>query len=706
MSPHFPTLHKVGAVAVTAALVLLGLVVLPQAASAATIYVDDLSDDGTSDTLRGAIDAANLTDGPDIIEIRVPGTITISTATIDVTAGVYIYGATTGAGTTLTRDFSGDMFTVAMSGTSFDRDFTMLDVELQGTNGVYTGRAVTVTSVNPARNLGFYNSYFFGFTGAAFGGAVAVEGTSGGFTADSTDFTNNAASGAGPADGGGTVYLKNVAGAIQFSSVNLQASSAERGGGIYVDSPTASVTIVGSQISAATATGDGGGGVFVQSAASVSVQSSTFTSNQSQNAGGGLSVDAVPNTAIIDSTFSQNESLANRGGALYANQGTLTVESSLFSFNTALSSTGGAIGTLGTLDSLRVIDSDFHDNIAVEGGAILVDGYTGNSWVTGSTFRDNVAKDQGVTGRGGAISFGSAGVPAPFTITATTFESNAAYRVTGGGVIDAPGYAGAIYSAAVNDELLIEDSTFRDNSLGIAGSNFGVSIFIDASLVQGYFGIVNSTFSEPAPNYAVYVDGFSGGAEFVVAHTTFTTDYAIAINANTTASRVSHAIFDSAPNAIPIFINSGPPLAVEWSLFRAPVDAAIAATNTAFSVPTMLLGPLQNNGGPTETRMPLPGSPAIDKGNPAAVLLPAYDQREAPFDRVVNSIVDIGAVEALVTSATLPDTGSTISPFTPIIGSALLLLGVGAMIFTQMRPRRGPARHAAVSERQLRRVDL
>src|SRR5207244_11930018 len=30
-----------------------------------------------------------------------------------------------------------------------------------------------------------------------------------------------------------------------------------------------------------------------------------------------------------------------------------------------------------------------------------------------------------------------------------------------------------------------------------------------------------------------------------------------------------------------------------------------------------MLGPLQDNGGPTKTHVPLPGSPALDAGNPA-----------------------------------------------------------------------------------------
>jgi hypothetical protein len=56
------------------------------------------------------------------------------------------------------------------------------------------------------------------------------------------------------------------------------------------------------------------------------------------------------------------------------------------------------------------------------------------------------------------------------------------------------------------------------------------------------------------------------------------------------------------------------------------------------------LGPLQNNGGPTATMAPLPGSPAIGAGVNAAV--PAgvtTDQRG--FKRIVGATVDVGAVE-------------------------------------------------------------
>jgi PKD domain/RTX calcium-binding nonapeptide repeat (4 copies) len=64
-----------------------------------------------------------------------------------------------------------------------------------------------------------------------------------------------------------------------------------------------------------------------------------------------------------------------------------------------------------------------------------------------------------------------------------------------------------------------------------------------------------------------------------------------------------------------------------------------------------LLGPLQNNGGFTETMALLPGSPAIDAGSTALAVDPttglplAYDQRGPGFARIVNGTVDIGAFE-------------------------------------------------------------
>jgi hypothetical protein len=58
-----------------------------------------------------------------------------------------------------------------------------------------------------------------------------------------------------------------------------------------------------------------------------------------------------------------------------------------------------------------------------------------------------------------------------------------------------------------------------------------------------------------------------------------------------------------------------------------------------------LLGPLQDNGGPTLTHAPLPGSPAIDAGDPNFTPPPFYDQRGPCFVRVFHGRIDVGSVE-------------------------------------------------------------
>jgi hypothetical protein len=79
-----------------------------------------------------------------------------------------------------------------------------------------------------------------------------------------------------------------------------------------------------------------------------------------------------------------------------------------------------------------------------------------------------------------------------------------------------------------------------------------------------------------------------------------------------------------------------------------------------------LLGPLQDNGGPTQTVALLPGSPAIDAGNNAYAT--AWDQRGPGYPRIVNGIIDIGAFEVQApahgrpTGQPLPDPLSVPSP--------------------------------------------
>ena len=73
----------------------------------------------------------------------------------------------------------------------------------------------------------------------------------------------------------------------------------------------------------------------------------------------------------------------------------------------------------------------------------------------------------------------------------------------------------------------------------------------------------------------------------------------------------------------------------------------IAAGDQINTDPT--LGPLQNNGGLTETYALLRGSPAINAGDPVILFNPnEFDQRGPGFPRVVGGRIDIGAVEMKV----------------------------------------------------------
>jgi hypothetical protein len=84
-------------------------------------------------------------------------------------------------------------------------------------------------------------------------------------------------------------------------------------------------------------------------------------------------------------------------------------------------------------------------------------------------------------------------------------------------------------------------------------------------------------------------------------------------------------------------------LNVTYSLVQGGGGAINGANvGNIFGVPAGL-GPLANNGGPTLTQLPLPGSPVINAGDPAFVPPPATDQRGQP--RVQGGRIDIGSVE-------------------------------------------------------------
>src|SRR4029077_8679273 len=75
-----------------------------------------------------------------------------------------------------------------------------------------------------------------------------------------------------------------------------------------------------------------------------------------------------------------------------------------------------------------------------------------------------------------------------------------------------------------------------------------------------------------------------------------------------------------------------------------------------------ILGPLQDNGGPTFTHALLPSSPAIDAGDPKFTPPPDYDQRGPGFVRVFNGRIDVGSFEVQPTPTPTPTATASPTP--------------------------------------------
>jgi hypothetical protein len=114
-----------------------------------------------------------------------------------------------------------------------------------------------------------------------------------------------------------------------------------------------------------------------------------------------------------------------------------------------------------------------------------------------------------------------------------------------------------------------------------------------------------------------------------------------------------------------------------YSLFQSLAGATIlGGTGDLPAGTNPRLGVLQNNGGKVQTQALLPGSPAIDAGDPAFLPPPATDSRNVGFNRIINGRVDIGAYEFqpsattfTLTSSLNPSPASQAVTFTAVVAA-------------------------------------
>ena len=365
----------------------------------------------------------------------------------------------------------------------------------------------------------------------------------------------------------------------------------------------------------------------IGSGKTVSISSLTLTNGSagSENGGGILNDHAI---LTMDSCALQNSGAFNRGGGIYndgsAGSAALTILNSTVTLNGATDAGGGIYNdadnkgnaTLAIVNSIVSNNAvGFADNFppGSEGGGI----YNGVGAVTiaSSSVNNNHAGIPGPnfpTGTAGGISnYGT------MTITDSTITGNEVY-FSGGGIVN-------------GGTLTINSSTVSDN--GATGQHDGQPW----GRVGGISGVVTFTNSTLSNNYAsLSVGGLSGGG--TIMNSTISGNFGGGIS--THGGEIGNTILDNNSG----FNIDGAITSQGYNLSTDDGGGNLTGPGDQINTDPML-GPLQNHGGRTLTHALLPGSPAINAGNPNFTPPPLYDQRGSPFVRVFNGRIDIGSFE-------------------------------------------------------------
>jgi hypothetical protein len=627
------------------------------------------ADDGTANSLRGAITQANGDAGTavDIVQLQT-GTYQLTLAN---TAGKHEQGNTQGD-----LNITSTRHALVIQGTTDAKGHPTTTIQQAALDRVFQ-------VVNPGTSVTFKDVVIEGGQAQDDGSAGAAAGSTtalgGGILDDGGDVTltnvvlqkNSAHGGAGfDADGGG--IFAERAGSLTIQSSVVQANSAfagannnngglggfGKGGGAFAGCPT---TITASILSGNTVTGGAGdtfiggsaegGGIFTQGATTIT--DSTLSDNTLQ---GGSSNAGIGGNAI--------------GGGVFAN-GPTTITASTLSGNTL-------IGSKGNLSSFII---GGHVGGDAEGGGLFVD--TGTATISTSTLSGNILtggngsinnSDANIRGNvGGHAQGGSvyAGSSSKVTIRSSTLSGN---RLTGGngnfvsgtveGSIGGSASGGGVYA---NDATTtITASTLSGNTVNGGSARGGSATPGTAQGGASFAGdtgyeLVNSTVAD---NQAI------GGVSDSVGSAAF--GGGLFFGNNTTATLTNVTVAGNKAS-LP---QNGPDYAGVAGTGSGHNLIGDASGSAGFNVATQgdllgttsnplnpHLGPLQNNGGPTPTLALLPGSPALDAGfNSAQSVTGPLDQRGQGFARAVNGTVDIGAFEVQPPS---PSGGSSPTPKPP-----------------------------------------
>ena len=421
------------------------------------------------------------------------------------------------------------------------------------------------------------------------------------------------------ANDGDMIDSTGVSGTILLTSGELQITHnvtidgpsagnlAVNGNGIFrvFENFASNVTISGFTITNGfAADNNGGGGILNHAGLTLndsSVGHSRTPSGRNQR-GGGIFNSAGATLTLTGSTVSGNGA-GCEGGGIYSSNAQLTVTNSTIS--------GNGVGSLPT-------------QCAGSGGGILYSG-EGTMTVTNSVISGNHAG-----GGGGGMALAGAGTT---MITNSIISGNGA-----GGGCETCGYGGGISN--YEQTLTLTNTTVSDNSAyGSAGG-------VGSSGKSASLNVINSTVSGNSST-RFEGGGIVNGANLTVANSTFSGNSSPSGGGgiyNFGAAQISDTVLNVGEFGGTILNDGGTANSLGYNL--ASDDGGGVLTGPGDQINTdPMLGPLQDNGGPTFTHALLPGSPAINAGDPSFTPPPLYDQRGPGFDRVVNGRVDIGSFE-------------------------------------------------------------
>ena len=421
-------------------------------------------------------------------------------------------------------------------------------------------------------------------------------------------------------DGKGLDRVFDIAGATaEISGVTVTGGSANdgafttAGGGIRVGRhPSApgdvpgTLTLTDSTLTANSA-GDGSGVATDSVAAHLTLTRVTVTENTAQpvsSEGGGVNERYGGSVVITDSVIRGNTAQAG-GGVVDDGGGTITITGTTIDGNHAspTNRSGGGVFETGG-GTVTITRSIISANTANEGAGVIEDG-GGTVAIADSWIRDNVASGGLFPAGAGVVKDGGG----TLTITGSTISGNRSDGSGGGVEIFAGGPTALTNTTITGNSAATRGGGLHTSGLAVTLTN--VTMHDDSA------GVTASEIDDctPAPSCATTPEG-------VTVRNTI-----VASGGTSCAGKIVSAGHN---------IDSGTSCG-----FTAAGDLASHAP---------LLGPLADNGGPTQTQALLAGSPAIDAGDPGGC--PPADQRG--ITRPQGAACDIGAFELAGAAAPVP----------------------------------------------------